>query len=664
MGVSPPYVAFVGTLEPRKDVPTLVAAFARLAEGHPDLRLVLAGGRGWGATQVGRAIVDHRVATRVIVTGYVADACVAPLLRGAAVVAYPSLEEGFGLPALEALACGAPLVTTTGSALEEVTGDAALLVGPGDVEALAAALEAALEPETGGRLRARVRRMQRASRGKAVPNVTSTCTGRPPPRKPAPVVPAAVGLARASVPPATTTVHRSPGDGAHRVTHVRAKHSRPLPDGTETRRRLHALVEALVRLSARRAPRHDRIALMPATRPQLTEGEAAAHVRDTVFTSSSTGRLGLELEWITSSVTGRAPAPDEIRSALPPSLPGGSGVSFEPGGQLELSGPACASVSETCREMAKDVAFVRATLARRGIELHGIGLDPELGRPRLVRGPRYDAMEQYFDAGWPAGRTMMRRTAAIQVNVDLGAPSEVDRRWRRAHVLGPILAASFANSPLAHDRPTGWKSARLAAWYTIDPLRTQGAERPGLDAPDAWLHYALDAPVMMIRLDDRHSAPVAGRLPFRRWLAEGHELGWPTIDDFAHHLTTLFPPVRPRGHFELRMIDALPDDWWPVAAAVTATLMDDPPAAAAVDGVIDQAAACWTEATRDGLAAPILQRAASLCFETAVSRMTTTGVDPEIVRASRAYIDRYVAAGRCPADDQLREWARRPPVPA
>ena len=108
--------------------PTLVAAFARLARDHPDLRLVLAGGDGWGVDR-GRATRSRRAASRPASCGpgYVDDDVVPALFRRAEAVVYPSLEEGFGLPALEALACGAPLVTTAGSALAEVVGDAALL---------------------------------------------------------------------------------------------------------------------------------------------------------------------------------------------------------------------------------------------------------------------------------------------------------------------------------------------------------------------------------------------------------------------------------------------------------------------------------------------------------------------------------------------------------
>jgi glycosyltransferase involved in cell wall biosynthesis len=141
LGVRQPFVAFVGTIEPRKSVDHLVRAFDRMAAAHSDLTLVLAGGDGWGVAAVDAAIASARHANRILRTGYVPDEAVAALLRRAAAVAYPAAEEGFGLPALEALACEAPLVTTKGSVMEEVVGAAALLVPPGDTEGLAGALD-------------------------------------------------------------------------------------------------------------------------------------------------------------------------------------------------------------------------------------------------------------------------------------------------------------------------------------------------------------------------------------------------------------------------------------------------------------------------------------------------------------------------------------------
>lgn len=153
-GIRPPYVGSIGTIEPRKDLPSLIRAFADLGRDRPDLRLVLAGRDGWGAAEVRHAVEASGAATRILRPGYLPDSVVPAFLRNAAALAYPSLEEGFGLPVLEAMACGAPVITSAGSATAEVAGDAALLVPAGDPAALGVALSKVLDdPATAQRLR-------------------------------------------------------------------------------------------------------------------------------------------------------------------------------------------------------------------------------------------------------------------------------------------------------------------------------------------------------------------------------------------------------------------------------------------------------------------------------------------------------------------------------
>lgn len=138
----PPYVLAIGSLEPRKNLPYLVAAFGAMAEAHPELRLVLAGPDGPARPAVDTAIaaLADSVRTRVLITGSVSDAGRVALLERAHVLAYPSLYEGFGFPVLEAMSIGVPVVAARAGSIPEVAGDAAILVGPTDVRALADAL--------------------------------------------------------------------------------------------------------------------------------------------------------------------------------------------------------------------------------------------------------------------------------------------------------------------------------------------------------------------------------------------------------------------------------------------------------------------------------------------------------------------------------------------
>ena len=138
----PPYVLALGTVEPRKDYPGLVAAFDMVAEEQGDLELWIAGPAGWGEEQLSEAVGRSRHRDRVKRLGWMPD--VAGVLAGAACLAYPSLYEGFGFPPLEAMAAGVPVVATSAGSVPEVTGEAAVLVPPGDPAALAAAIARAI----------------------------------------------------------------------------------------------------------------------------------------------------------------------------------------------------------------------------------------------------------------------------------------------------------------------------------------------------------------------------------------------------------------------------------------------------------------------------------------------------------------------------------------
>jgi glycosyltransferase involved in cell wall biosynthesis len=135
------YVLALGTVEPRKDLPSLVRAFDAVATHDADLRLVIAGKDGWGVEALDAAIAAAHHRDRIVRAGYVDDQTRVGLVRGATAYAFPSVYEGFGLPPLEVMTADVPVVATATGPLPEVLGDGALLVPPGDVEALAGALE-------------------------------------------------------------------------------------------------------------------------------------------------------------------------------------------------------------------------------------------------------------------------------------------------------------------------------------------------------------------------------------------------------------------------------------------------------------------------------------------------------------------------------------------
>jgi glutamate--cysteine ligase len=396
----------------------------------------------------------------------------------------------------------------------------------------------------------------------------------------------------------------------------------------------------------------------PLSRTAVTE-----HIRDHVFGTidltdapAHRDQVGVELEWLTGYRDRRRLSLDQAQAVvadLSP-LPRGSRLTIEPGGQLELSSAPFPTVSDALEGTATDLFVLDQACAQRRIELFALGADPVRPPERIVTAPRYAVMESHFDDRGRAGRTMMCNTAAIQLNVGLGPPDQWARRWRTANLLGPALIACFANSPFAHGGPSGWKSTRLRAWWTLDPSRAAPVRLDG-DPVARWVDYVLDARVMLIRRDGRCLEP-GSPLTFGAWLRDGHEAGAPTLEDLEYHLTTLFPPVRPRGWFELRMMDALPTPLWQIAVAVTAALVREAEVADRVEHALADTTDLWVDAAQLGLGHPALRAAATEVFQLAVELLEDAG-DHHADLAS-LYLDRWVARGRCPADDRLDQWRR------
>ncbi len=279
-------------------------------------------------------------------------------------------------------------------------------------------------------------------------------------------------------------------------------------------------------------------------------------------------------------------------------------VTLEPGGQIELSTPPADGVVAAVAALRADEEVLRDRLRESGFGAVALGTDPARPVARINPGPRYHAMEAHFDAlGCAgAGKEMMSATAALQVNLDAGPAAGWGDRLNLIRSLVPMLVAASSTSPYLGGRSSGWHSMRQGIWQGIDHARSD--PMPGGEPTDAWAGYALDAPVMLVDSGGQ-LRPVTSRVSFADWLRGSAPFGRrPSMADLDYHLTTLFPPVRPRGYVEIRCVDALPDRWWPALAALVATLVDDPMAADAAAELCAPVADAWQTAAREGSGRP------------------------------------------------------------
>lgn len=380
--------------------------------------------------------------------------------------------------------------------------------------------------------------------------------------------------------------------------------------------------------------------------------DAALRVGEECLRDGPVGQVGLEIEAHCFDLADpmRRPAWDELTELIGqvPALPGGSAITVEPGGAVELSGPPEDGALKAITAMQSDRAVLRDAFARHGLGLVLLGADPLRPAARVNPGDRYRAMEKFFAASGTsaAGAAMMTSTASVQVNLDAGPQEGWADRVRLAHALGPTMIAISANSPLLAGELSGWRSSRQRVWSQLDSARcgpVLGAS--GGNPADDWATYALKAPVMLVQGPE--TVPMTEWVSFADW-ADGRALlggRRPTEADLDYHLTTLFPPVRPRGFLEIRYLDSTPDDIWPAVVFTLATLLDDPGAAAVAAAATESVATEWDLAAQVGLDDRHLREAAVCCVQTTAER-APAGLHPAMQRL----LDQ-VQQGRSAADE-------------
>ena len=325
-------------------------------------------------------------------------------------------------------------------------------------------------------------------------------------------------------------------------------------------------------------------------------------------------------------------------------LPHGSTLTFEPGGQLELCTVPQVSISHLVRDIQVTICGLRDAAVDAGIELASVGIDPQndiSAVPLQLHSPRYERMTRYFESIGPSGVRMMRQTAATQVSLDPG--SDPEGRWRLLLDLTPYLTAMFANSPSYGGEETGYRSFRARCWRLLDPSRT-GIPSAETSASESYARFALDAGDM-----SRTTADGCYR-PFGEWMAVGQ---W-SAAEWSHHLTTLFPEVRPRGHLEVRSMDALPPDMVAAPLLLLAGLVYDDDTAlearrllpAAGEDMLNRAAECGL---RDPEIARVATELASLGMRgvRALGEDVVSGADLE---CAEEFFQTWTRERRSPAD--------------
>ena len=330
----------------------------------------------------------------------------------------------------------------------------------------------------------------------------------------------------------------------------------------------------------------------------------------------------------------------------PPSwtLPAGGRISFEPGGQIEVSSAPSASASTLIRDLQCTAQLLAGAFAGKGISLEAVGVDPYndiADVPLQLHRPRYTRMTDYFNSIGPSGIRMMRQTASLQINVEAGAiPHE---RWSLLNAIAPYVTAIFANSPRYVGTATRQKSYRAHLWRTLDEGRT-GLPVDTANPERRYFDFALAAGAMMrTDIEDYDS--------FDAWARDGN----PTIEDWELHLSTLFPEVRPRRYFELRSADAIAPEWLAAPIAFVAGLVyDDGAAHSASDLLSVERAPSLDVAGSEGLANKQIRDTAIRLVDIALAgceALAREYIAPSDIEVAEEFFEKYTRQGRSPGDD-------------
>jgi glutamate--cysteine ligase len=341
-------------------------------------------------------------------------------------------------------------------------------------------------------------------------------------------------------------------------------------------------------------------------------------------------------------------------------------ITLEPGGQLELSGPALVSALAGHEVLLAHVAEVQELARPLGIKFISGGFRPfgSLDDVPWLPKRRYVVMRDYLPRRGRLGHEMMKRTATVQANLDYADEPEAADKMRTALGVTSVVTALFAASPISDGRPNGFKSYRAAVWLDTDEDRC--GLLPFVFEPSfgfaQYVDWALGVPMFFVVRDGVYRP--AGGITFRRFLEEGWQGERATMADWEVHLSTLFPEVRLKRYIEVRGADSAPLPFASALGALWRGLLDDADARRAAWALV----AGWPyverlrlrrEVPTTGLQARVAGRSLSeLALE--LCRIAHAGLAqlPDGV-GDQPLLDPLLAAaqaGRAPADDMLDDF--------
>ena len=345
-------------------------------------------------------------------------------------------------------------------------------------------------------------------------------------------------------------------------------------------------------------------------------------------------------------------------------------ITLEPGGQIELSGEPCDSIHCTYAEFTQHIRELLEVCEPLGITFLGLGMQPvsRLNEIQWVPKQRYRIMGPYMPTVGTLGQRMMKQTATVQANIDFLDEKDAMLKFRTGMGLAPVLIAMFANSPICDGRLNGYRSYREHIWTDTDKSR-QGLLKFAF-APEAsfahYVEYALDVPMYFI-IRHHEYINMTG-VTFRQFLKYGHNGERATVEDWADHLTTLFPETRIKRYIEVRSVDSQPPELMPaLSALIKGSFYDNDCLLAAWDLVKgwtwDERNEVYLDSHANALAARFRRHTlldlAREFLEIATEGLRRQHVVNDLGNDETIYLEplkTLLSQGKCPADVIMEKW--------